>query len=82
MDGKVILTKIIQEGGNCCWSRPSICRDCPLGKLAKYDNGGYMSCIEALNIESLTEEEADKRYKEAALDILASMALEQAIMDS
>jgi hypothetical protein len=38
-----------------------------------------MSCVEALNIDGLSEEEADARYKKAALDKLADLAIEKAI---
>jgi hypothetical protein len=79
MDGKTILEKIIKEEGNCCWSRPLICRVCPLSKLTRYDNGTYMSCVEALNIDGLSEEEADAIYKKAALNKLADIAIHEII---
>ena len=81
MEGKLILEKIITEEGNCCWAKPSICAKCPLGKLTRYDNGGFMSCVEALNIDGLSEEEADAKYKEAAIDKLADLTLEEIIED-
>lgn len=81
MDGKIILEKIIAEEGNCCWAKPAICAKCPLGKLNRYDNGGYMSCVEALNIDGLSEEEADAKYKEAAINKLVDITLDDIIRD-
>ncbi len=79
MDGITILERIVAEEGNCCWARPSICARCPLGKLNRYDNGGFMSCVEALQIDGLSEEEADVKYKKAAVDKLADLTLESII---
>ena len=79
MDSIKILERIVAEEGSCTWATPSICMDCPLGRLTRSDNGGYMSCVEALNIDGLSEEEADARYKEAALSKIADLALDQVI---
>ena len=79
MDGISILERIVEEEGSCCWSRPAICRQCPLGRLVKADGSRYVSCVEALGIEGLSEEEADAKYKEAALRKLAELILEKAI---
>jgi len=79
MESAKILERIVAEEGSCCWAKPSICKSCPLGKLIRSDNGGYMSCVEALNIDGLSEEEADARYKEAAIRKLADIALDQII---
>jgi hypothetical protein len=79
MDGITILERIVAEEGNCCWARPSICAACPLGRLARYDNGGFMSCVEALNIDGLSEEEADSKYKLAAINKLADLTLNEII---
>ena len=79
MDGTKILERIVAEEGNCCWATPAICMDCPLGRLVRSDNGGYMSCVEALNIDGLSEQDADARYKEAAVSKLADIVLEQII---
>jgi hypothetical protein len=38
-----------------------------------------MSCVEAFDIEELSEEEADARYKEAAINKLADMAIDHII---
>jgi hypothetical protein len=38
-----------------------------------------MSCVEALNIDGLSEKEADARYKEAAANKLADIAIEHII---
>ncbi len=79
MDGISILERIVEEEGSCCWATPKVCSRCPLSRLTRSDNGGYMSCVEALNIDGLSEEEADARYKKAALDKLADLAIEKAI---
>jgi hypothetical protein len=79
MEDLKILERIIAEEGNCCWATPAICKNCPLGKLIRSDNGGFMSCVEALNIDGLSEEEADAIYKEAATRKLADMTLDQII---
>lgn len=79
MDGMKILERIVEEKGSCCWANSSICEHCPLGSLIRSDNGKFMSCVEALNIDGLSEEEADLRYKEAAAGKLADMALDQII---
>jgi hypothetical protein len=76
MDGMDILKRIVQEEGNCCWSRPSICAQCPLSKLKKKPDGSYMSCIESIGIQDLTEEAADARYKEIAVRLLLDEAID------
>jgi len=38
-----------------------------------------MSCVEALNIDGLSIEEQDARYKEVAISKIADMALDQII---
>jgi hypothetical protein len=47
--------------------------------LIRSDNGGFISCVEALNIDGLSEEEADAKYKEAAIRKLADITLDQII---
>jgi epoxyqueuosine reductase QueG len=79
MDGISILERIVIEDGNCCWACSAVCKACPLGRLVKADGSRHVSCVEALNIESLSEKEADARYKEAALNKLADLLLEKAI---
>lgn len=79
MDGVSILERIVAENGNCCWARPAVCKECPLGRLVRVDGSRYVSCVEALGIEGLSEEEADARYKEAALKKLADVVIEQVI---
>ncbi len=74
-----ILERIIAEEGNCCWATPAICRLCPLGKLVRYESGRYVSCVEALSINGLSEEEADARYKEAATQKLADLMIHKII---
>jgi hypothetical protein len=79
MDGISILERIIVEEGSCSWARTSVCKQCPLGRLVKADGSRYISCVEALNIEGLSEEEADARYKEAATSKLAELVIDDAI---
>lgn len=74
-----ILKKIVQEQGSCCWARPSICAVCPLSMLKIKPNGSYMSCIESLGVETLSEEEADAKYLDIASRILLSEAIEEII---
>jgi hypothetical protein len=38
-----------------------------------------MSCVEALDIDGLSEEEADARYKEAAINKLADITIDRII---
>lgn len=77
MDSMKILERIVAEGGSCSWATPSVCISCPLGRLIRSDNGGFMSCVEALGIDGLSEQEADLRYKEAATAKLADIALDK-----
>jgi hypothetical protein len=42
-------------------------------------NGSYMSCIESLGVETLSEEEADAKYLDIASRILLSEAIEEII---
>jgi hypothetical protein len=75
MDGSAILERIIEEEGSCCWAKPSVCASCPLGRLVRNDTGTFMSCVEALNIDGLSEQEADAKYKEAAISKLADISI-------
>jgi len=79
MDGITILERIIQEEGSCTWAKPRNCAICPLGKLARDRNGGFMSCVEALAIDGLSEVEADARYKKAAQEKLADLTIDRLI---
>ena len=79
MNGMKILERIITEEGSCCWATPSICKSCPLGTLIRSDDGRFISCVEAIDIEGLSEEEADIKYKRAAAKKLADIALDQII---
>ena len=79
MDSISILERIITEEGSCSWARSAICKLCPLGRLVKADGSRHVSCVEALNIEGLSEEEADARYKDAATNKLAELMLDNAI---
>jgi hypothetical protein len=79
MDEISILERIVAEEGSCCWAKPSVCAACPLGHLTRYESGNYMSCIESLNIDGLSEEDADARYKEAATRKLADIMMNNII---
>lgn len=79
MNDITILERIIAEEGNCCWATPTICAKCPMGKLVRYESGRYLSCIEALEVDGLSEEEADARYKEAATRKLADLMINKII---
>lgn len=73
-----ILNKIIENDGSCTqWASPSVCKQCPLSKLRKKDDGTYLSCVEALGIEEMTEEQADARYKEVAERLLLDEAIDE-----
>lgn len=72
-----ILKKIVDSEGSCTlWAKPSICKLCPLSKLKKKSNGSYLSCVEALGVQDLTEEAADAKYKEAASRMLIDKAID------
>lgn len=76
MDEADILQKIIEEDGNCSWSKPSICARCPLSKLKAKPNGDYLSCMEAVGAQELDEIEADAAYKAAAERALLDLQIE------
>lgn len=78
-----ILNKIIEAEGSCTqWASPSVCKECPLSKLRQKSNGNYLSCIEALGVQEMTEEEADARYKEVAIRILLDEAIDEILGES
>lgn len=81
MDGESTLKRIIEEEGSCCWSKPSICANCPMSKLKQKKNGSWMSCIEALGVEDMTEEQADARYKEIAIRMLLDETIDNLLRD-
>ena len=73
-----ILNKIIENDGSCTqWASPSVCKQCPLSKLRKKEDGTYLSCVEALGVQDMTEEQADARYKEVASRILLDEAVDE-----
>ena len=72
-----ILNKIIENEGNCSgWATKAICSVCPVSKLRKKADGTYYSCVEAIGIDDMTEEQADARYKEIASRILLDEAID------
>jgi hypothetical protein len=83
MDNMNILTKIIENDGSCTkWATPSICELCPLSKLKKREDGRFLSCIEALNVQDMSEEEADAKYKEVAGRMLLDEAIDEILGES
>jgi hypothetical protein len=82
MEPKQILERIIKEDGNCCWSKPAICRNCPLSKLKTDSNGNYLNCVEAVGASSISEEEADALYKKVAEKQLLEMAVHNILTNS
>jgi hypothetical protein len=73
-----ILHKIVENDGSCThWAGPEVCKQCPLSKLRKKPDGTYLSCVEALGVEDMTEEEADSRYKEVASRLLLDEAIDE-----
>jgi hypothetical protein len=83
MNSVDILSKIIEEDGNCSWSKPSICSLCPISKLKKHPDGRWMSCIEAIGINNNhSEEDADFLYKEAAIKLLIEHEIEGMLGDN
>lgn len=78
-----ILEKIVEEEGSCTkWASPSVCAMCPLSRLKKKDNGDWLSCVEALGVQEMTEEEADARYKEVAARVLLDEAIDDILGES
>lgn len=76
MNEKEILNKIVEEDGNCCWSNESTCKNCPMSKLKQKPDGTYLSCIESIGIEFLSEEQADAKYKAVAEKLLLNQAID------
>lgn len=78
-----ILKKIIESGGSCTlWANPSICRRCPMSKLKQKEDGHFLSCVDALGVSEMTEEQADARYKEVAVRLLLDEAIDEILGES
>ncbi len=78
-----ILKKIVEADGSCTkWASPSICKQCPLSKLKQKEDGNYLSCVEALGVSEMSEEEADARYKEVAERLLLEEAIDEILGES
>jgi hypothetical protein len=71
-----ILQKIVDNEGSCTWANKSICNLCPMSRLKKRTDDKYYSCFESICVEGMSEEEADQKYKEAALKILMDEGIE------
>lgn len=82
MDNASILMKIIEENGNCAWAREQICAICPLAKLKKKEDGSYYSCLEALKVQDLPEEQADAIYKDVAERLLLDETIDAILGDT
>lgn len=50
--------------------------------LKKKEDGTYLSCIEALGAQNMSEEEADARYKEVASRLLLDEEVDEALGES
>ena len=80
-DEQDILQTIVDNDGSCTkWANKSICSMCPMSRLKKRDSGEYYSCFEAICTSDLTEEEADRKYKEAAIKLLQDMSIEDMLV--
>ena len=83
---KEILKKIIKENGSCMWildeySGQDICHLCPFNTLKKKDKFNFFCCYEAVNgTAHPTETEADKKYKDTAIQLLVDMVVEEEIL--
>lgn len=76
-----ILQKIVDNDGSCTkWADKSICERCPMSRLKKRSNGSYYSCFEAICASELSEEDADQRYKEAAIKLLQDISIEDMLV--
>jgi hypothetical protein len=83
MDDVSILEKIVRENGSCDWANGVVCRSCPLGKSARAAESRPMSCVEALlGTDDLSVVETDARYKRAALEKLADLAIHHLIEET
>ena len=89
MDKNNILQRIVDEEGSCTWAfqyDPTdtnyICSRCPMSKLKKRDDGSYMGCLSALDVDpQITESEQDKIYKRAAMRLLANESIEDLLKE-
>ncbi len=80
-DEQDILQTIVDNDGSCTkWANKSICSRCPMSRLKKRKDGGYYSCFEAICTSELTEEEADRKYKEAAIRLLQDIGIEDMLI--
>ena len=81
-----ILKKIIKEDGSCMWildeySGQDVCRLCPFNKLKKKDEFNFFCCYEAVNgTAQPTEADANKKYKETAIQLLIDMVVEEEVL--
>ena len=63
------------------YSGQDVCRLCPFNKLRKKDKYNFFCCYEAVNgTAHPTEEDADIRYKETAMQLLVDMVVEEEIL--
>lgn len=77
-----ILESIIASKGNCDDRTPAECSLCPIGQLKRHPNGSPMGCIESLQIVDLKESDADDRYLQTALSLLADIRFDEILEDN
>lgn len=78
-----ILKQIIASDGSCTkWAGPTVCKQCPMSKLKQKEDGHFLSCIEALGVSEMSEEDADARYKEVATRLLLDEAIDEILGES
>lgn len=77
MNKNEILQRIINEDGNCSWACSKICAVCPLSRLKQRSDKNWYSCVDAIGVNHLTEEEADAKYKEIATRLLMDEAIDE-----
>jgi hypothetical protein len=86
MNQKDILRKIIAENGSCEWVMEVVemyaCDVCPLGKMATRDDGGPVSCIEAVysGLDKSTSYATDADYLRAAQRKLLELDAEEILL--
>lgn len=81
MKDKDILQKIIANKGSCNWADPSVCAECPIGKLTKREDNNYLSCADALKVDGLTEEAQDAKYKYVAERLLLDLSVDEILTE-
>jgi hypothetical protein len=77
-----ILDRIISDDGHCgSWAKPSVCAICPISKLRQRKDGSFLSCIETLGVQGMTEEAADAIYKEVAIRLKLNKIVDDLLIE-